>query len=108
MINKYQGRLEEGGEFVEFLIQDLKVDDYHSSMYLIYFLIRRFLTAGILIFANRSPYFQCTFLMLSSTINFIYLSSSRPLSTRKENAIELFNELCILLCSHLFDVFLMQ
>lgn len=44
--------------------------------------------------------------MIFSTINFIYLSTVKPLESRLENRIELFNELTILSCAHLYNIFL--
>jgi len=44
--------------------------------------------------------------LLFSTINFIYLVSVKPLEDRKQNRIEYFNELTIMLCSHIYNIFL--
>ena len=52
------------------------------------------------------PFFQTSLLMVMSTINFIYMVSAKPLVSKSENKIELFNELCILLCCHLMTTFL--
>ena len=42
--------------------------------------------------------------MVFSTVTFIYVAVARPL--REGNEIECFNEFCIMLCSHLTNVFL--
>ena len=44
--------------------------------------------------------------MVFSTINFIYTVTVKPLVGRQENRIEIFNELCILLCAHTFNIFI--
>jgi len=44
--------------------------------------------------------------MVFSTINFIYVATVDPLETGKENKIEVFNEICILTCAHLYNIFL--
>ena len=44
--------------------------------------------------------------MILSTINLIYLIAHRPMEGRLDNFIEVFNELCIVSCSHIVDVFL--
>ena len=80
--------------------------DYHSSMFTVYFLLRRLVTGFVLLALIDYPFFQCMFLMVFSTTNFIYVSSVKPMETKKENYIEIFNELCILLCSHLYNMFL--
>ena len=41
-----------------------------------------------------------------SIINLVYLSSVKPLENGKENMIEIFNEICILISSYLFSIFL--
>lgn len=106
MIEAYQGNFDRGGIFAEILMEGVRKDEYYASMYTFNFMARRFLTAGILIFGNDYAFSQVTLLMLFSTINFIYIVSTRPLDTAKENVIELFNEFSILLCGHLFSVFL--
>jgi hypothetical protein len=45
-------------------------------------------------------------LMVFSTINLVYIVSTRPLKTRVENNIEIFNEFCILGCTYVLNVFL--
>ena len=44
--------------------------------------------------------------MVFSTTNFIYVSTVGPLETKKENRIEGFNEISILTCAHLYNIFL--
>lgn len=40
--------------------------------------------------------------MLFSTLNFMFLLVKHPFVSRFNNRIELFNEFCILMCSHTF------
>lgn len=46
------------------------------------------------------------FLMIFSTVNFIYVFTVFPLDDTKENRIEVFNEICILACAHIFNILL--
>ena len=75
-------------------------------MYIVYFLIRRFLTGTLLIVFVEYPFFQCVLLLVMSTMNFIYIVSVKPLENTKQNRIEIFNELCIMVCAHLYNIFL--
>ena len=80
--------------------------NFHASMFTVYFLLRRLVTGIILIALIQWPFFQCAFLMIFSTINFIYISTVHPMETRRENWVEIFNEICILTCAHLYNMFL--
>jgi hypothetical protein len=80
--------------------------NYHASMFTVYFLLRRLATGIVLIALTEYPIFQCSFLMVFSTTNFIYVSTVAPLETKKENRIEGFNEISILTCAHLYNIFL--
>lgn len=68
-------------------------------------MLRRLLSVLVLVFAEW-PYFQCTCLMVFSTLNLAYLVSVSPLLTRFENRLNVYNELCIALFSHLMTVLL--
>lgn len=80
--------------------------NFHASMYTFYFLCRRFLTGLLLVVCVEFPMFQCAILLIFATSNFIYLTSVKPMASKKENAIELFNEFCIIICAHLYNIFL--
>ena len=54
------------------LLDEIKLDSYHSSMYNVYFMIRRLLTGFGLVILRYHPFFQCYFLMMFSMLNFIY------------------------------------
>jgi hypothetical protein len=91
---------------LEMLMEGVNPHNYDASMYIVYFLIRRLLTGvGLVVFVEY-PFFQCACLLSFSTINFVYLVTVKPLEDTKQNRIELFNELVIMLCSHLYNIFL--
>ena len=83
---------------------EVSPNSYHASFYSVYFLLRRFATAILLVVLVKWPFFTCTFLMIFSYMNFIYLTIVRPLETKKANIIESFNEICIYFCSHIYTV----
>ena len=77
---------------------------FHSAMYTPYFLLRRFGTGMIIVVLVKWPFFSCTFLMVFSVINFMYLFVVRPFKTKKVNTIETFNEFCIYVCAHIYTI----
>ena len=87
-------------------MDEINFNDYHSSMYTFYFISRRLLTGFGLVVFSESPLFQCNSLLVFSTINFIYLVNCRPFLSAKLNRIEIFNELTIIFCSHMYNIFL--
>ena len=93
-------------ELLSILMEEVDPYEYHASMYNVYFLIRRFFTGLTLIGLVTVPFFQCFLLLVFSTINFIYLVSVKPLEDSRENKIEIFNEICILLSAYLYSIFL--
>ena len=54
------------------LLDGIKLDHFHTSMYNIYFLVRRLLTGIGLVVLRYHPFFQSYFLMIFSWINFMY------------------------------------
>jgi hypothetical protein len=87
------------------LLDGIQLDDYHSSMFNIYFLLRRLLTGFGLVAFYQYPFFQCFCLMTFSIINFVYQFATKPMEEPVENKLELFNEYCILLCAYCMNVF---
>jgi hypothetical protein len=79
-IHRNQGKLDSKKVFnaLEPYIEGMRLDSYHSSMYNIFFLFRRFSTGLILVFFNKYPIFQVISLMIASVINFIYTFSEMP------------------------------
>ena len=88
------------------LIEGLKHNDLDFVLFNFYFILRRMVIVLILVWLDEYPFFQCTTMTVLSTINFIYMFSSRPLISRSENRIEIFNEGTILVCCHLMTLFL--
>ena len=68
--------------------------------------MRRLLTGLILLTCIKYPFLQCSLLLVFSVINFIYVYAIHPLATVRENRIETFNEFCIMMCAHLYDILL--
>ena len=107
IIHRNQGRLgQDLDEFLEVVMEGVDPHSYHASMYTVYFLWRRLATGFVLLALVDYPFFQSTFLMIFSTMNFIYISSVRPMDTKRENLVEIVNELSILVCAHLYSIFL--
>ena len=63
-------------------------------------------TVAVLVFLESFPFFQSTFLMILSTLNFIYLFVNKPLKTKESNRNELFDEICIYIICQLMTTFL--
>ena len=78
--------------------------DLASSLYTMLFLYRRLCSATILVFLEKWPIFQCMSLMVFSSLYMLYLVSTKPLGSKSENIIELFNEGCIVTVSHLMNL----
>jgi hypothetical protein len=85
---------------------DIKTNAWSSVMYNFYFMSRRFMTVMVLVWMEDLPFFQMQFLLIFSTINFIYLVVTKPVEKSFNNKIEIFNEACILLCAHEINVLL--
>jgi len=107
-IYKNQGNLDKKEVYrsLEPFLEGVKLNYLHSSMYNVYFLLRRLFTGFGLVMLNAYPYFQCSFLMIFSIINFVYTAVERPFLDRKTYYIELLNEFSILLCSYIMNIFL--
>ena len=61
ILRKFQGKFDHPyiPDIVCVFMDGVKTDDYHSSMYNVYFLGRRFLTAFVLVWLRDYPFFQC-------------------------------------------------
>lgn len=102
----YSGKYDSKDAILEVLMEGVYPRGYHSAMYTVYFLVRRLMTGILLVLFVDYPFFQCAFLLVFSTINFIYVVTVRPLEDAKQNRIEVFNELSIMLCAHTYNIFL--
>jgi len=59
IVRKYQGKFDDDDvpEIVGVFMDGVRTDTYHGSMYNIYFLFRRFLTAFVLVYVRSFPFF---------------------------------------------------
>lgn len=87
-------------------LEGLKMNNFHSLMYNIYFLIRRIMTAVILVTAQDHPYFQCCCITVLSLLNLLFQIMNKPYKLKKDNYMEIFNELCILVSAYMMCIFL--
>lgn len=94
------------GEVAWVFFDGIRLDTLDRASYNYFYLMRRFITAFVLIGMEKSPFFQCVFLLALSTINICYLVATRPLKDSSENKIELANEFTICFASHLLTYFL--
>lgn len=85
---------------------ELKLSNIWATSYNVLFLVRRILTAFILVFLTHLPFFQTQFLLVFATINLAYLVNIRPYSCPRANQMEIINEGFIVLCSHFSAIFL--
>ncbi|CDW89271.1 UNKNOWN [Stylonychia lemnae] len=69
------------------------------------FLGRRIYTAIILVLIYDYPVQQIQLLMISSLINLYYLILVKPFETKGQNILEIFNEICIVICIYHIIVF---
>jgi len=102
----YSGRYDSKDAILEVLMAGVRPRDYHSALYTVYFLVRRLMAGILLVLFVDYPFFQCAFLLVFSTINFIYVVTVSPLEDLKQNRIEVFNELSIMFCAHTYNIFL--
>lgn len=79
------------------LTEDLKLKTWWQVHFNTFFVIRRLFTASILVFIEIQPFFQTALFYIMSFMTFVYLVSVRPLASKSDNRIEIFNEGCILL-----------
>ena len=84
-IHRNQGKLDSKEIYnkLEPYIEGMRLDRYHSSMYNVYFLLRRLASGLFLVFFNKYPMLQVTVLVIASVINFIYQASEKPMQSRQ-------------------------
>ena len=75
-------------------------------MYQIVFMARRLASVVVLVFMEQWPFFQCSFLMIFSTLNLAYLVANQPMLTKFDNYMNIFNEVSITLFTHLMTTIL--
>jgi len=69
-------------------------------------MLSRFWLVAILVFMHHLPFFQSALLTAFSILNCSYMVGSSPLFGKKENRIEIFNELSIYTCSLFITTFI--
>lgn len=77
-----------------------------ARRYTLYFVVRRLITALILVRLHKYAFFQITLLMALSMTQLAYLLGTRPLADRSGSHLEVMNELCIATCCLLLTNFL--
>ena len=107
LLNKYEDLNQpEVQEKLEFLLEENKFNTKLRALFQILFMLRRLVSVFVLVFLFEWPFFQCTLLMVLSTINLAYLISSMPMRSKFENYLNLANEACIAIFSHLMTTLL--
>ena len=61
------------------LYQDNKTITFAQTLYTYYFILRRFLTVSVLVFANKFPFFQSAIMTVLSMLNASYMFVTNPL-----------------------------
>jgi hypothetical protein len=90
----------------EALFEESRVETKLQALYMVIFMLRRFFSVCVLMVLDFWPYAQCTMLMTISTLNLLYLFGQKPLKSKFENYINIFNELSIVLFCHLMTTML--
>lgn len=86
--------------------EGVRIHQSTTANYTLFYLLRRFLTALVLVVLETTPFFQCAILLELSMINLSYILSTKPLINRSENNVELVNEGTIYLSALLLTNFL--
>lgn len=60
----------------------------------------------VLVSLNKYPFFQCSILTIFSTISFMYEFVTKPMLSRSQNILGLYNELSILICCYILTLML--
>jgi hypothetical protein len=63
-------------------------------------LVRKLLLGALAVFLSGHPTFQCQLFLASALFMLVYLIHVRPFTTTLLNAMEIFNEACLLLASY--------
>ena len=76
----------------EILTQDNRTDSTQARLYMFYFLTRRLFMVLTLVLLDNLHTIQCQLIFALSGINLAYLIRVKPLPTRFDNQVEIFNE----------------
>ena len=92
--NLYSKKLQEE---MRVYFEGVRTSSFLRMIYNLTFLIRRLITAVVLVMLTPYPYFQSNTLVVLSFANIWYLTEAMPL--KEENVYEIFNEVFIYICS---------
>lgn len=92
-------------ERYEIFYEGIRTNSLIRAQYNTLFMVRRAITVLILVFLDH-PYFQVSFLMVFSVVNFIYQYKQRPQATKMAYFVECVNEFTIMQFSYLINVIL--
>ena len=67
----------------ELIMESIKPNDDKAAMYIFLFVMRRLSTGIVLVVLADWPMFQCSFLIIFSAMNVIFLVSVRPMDSKK-------------------------
>jgi hypothetical protein len=79
---------------------------FHSAMFNMYFLYRRFLYIVVFVILQEYASMQVLIVTMLTVVNFIYTFASRPY--KENNVGEILNEFVILLCTYLINTFMLK
>ena len=95
-------------EELENLIDGSNMKSLLSSLVQISFLVRKLISAFVLVCLGSFPYFQIIALSTLSLVHLTYIAAVRPHDSFHTNAIECFDELSIMICNYLMYLFMLS
>ena len=87
------------------LYEEFRYKHKGALFYHFLFLVRRLLIAGAVSIQEDLSYIQILIVQLSNIAMIIYLILARPFTTKKQNNLEIFNDLCVLAIGYHFLIF---
>lgn len=78
-------------------VQESKISTVQRKKYFFYFILRRFIIAGTLIYMEPFPLFEMNTLLILSLFNAIYLFDCDP--QKELNTVEKYNEITVYFCA---------
>ena len=107
-VDKYQKHLHQKEVQAKYGVfyYDLNLDNYHSTMFNFYFMLRRMLICTILTFMFEYTLFQQQLMLIMCVFNMIYMINVQPFQSQTKNYIETFNELSIYIANIFVTCFL--
>ena len=83
------------------LYVNIKIENKYAYLHTFFFLVRRTLLAGSIVFAPDLPFLQVYLNIGISLFLLMYLIQCKPLMSRKSIYFEVYNELTVLMLSYL-------